>query len=66
MGVARKALMAATDRNYPIILDTMHEEHQGEMHQNGEYNPNCILYTSDDVTPSKVMAKGMYMAEGNG
>ncbi|HCG7195195.1 restriction endonuclease [Vibrio parahaemolyticus] len=96
LGVVRKALMAATDRNYPIILDTMHEEHQGEMpadnfqqlqnwfnlnfnhfeskllaaewemHQNGEYNPNCILYTSDDVTPSKVMAKGMYMAEGNG
>ncbi|MBB1426315.1 restriction endonuclease [Shewanella sp. SG44-2] len=96
LGVARKALIVATDRNYPISLDTMHEEHQGEMqadnfqqlqnwfnlnfnyfeaklleaewemHKNDEYKPDCIWYSSDDVTPSKVMAKRMYMAEKNG
>jgi hypothetical protein len=93
LGVARKAIMAAMARKYPIFLDTLHEEHQGalfadnfqqlqnwfnlnfnhfeakllasewEMYKNGEYNPNCILYSSGDETPSKVMAKGMYMAE---
>jgi thymidine kinase len=96
LGVARQALMAATDRNYPILLDTVHKEHQGElfadnfqqlqnwfnlnfnhfegkllaaeweMHKSGDYNPDCILYLSDDETPSKIMAKGLYKAENDG
>jgi hypothetical protein len=31
LGVARKAILAATDRKYPIDVMTFHKEHQGDM-----------------------------------
>ncbi|RPA23017.1 restriction endonuclease [Shewanella frigidimarina] len=96
LAIARKAILAASERNYPIDVETFHKEHQGqavaynfqqlqnwlnlnlnhfeeklmlaewEMHKHGDYCPDTTYDPEDEMTPSQVMAAGMYRSGKNG